>query len=169
MGRLPRRLDVALAGRRLAVIHGGVERINQFVFASTPAGEKRRQIDAAGVDGVIAGHSGIPFTQVIGGRLWHNAGAIGMPANDGTPRVWYSVLTPRGGSIHVAHHALDYDHASAAATMRARSYPSAYAAALATGLWPSCDVLPPAERAARGAALTPHGALWRPAVPLAAD
>ena len=38
------------------------------------------------LDGVIGGHCGLPFTKVVGDRLWHNPGAIGMPANDGTPR-----------------------------------------------------------------------------------
>ena len=38
------------------------------------------------IDAIIGGHSGLPFTQTLGSRLWHNPGAIGMPANDGTPR-----------------------------------------------------------------------------------
>src|SRR5262249_60764362 len=40
MRSLPRRLDVAMGDRRLAVIHGSVESINQFVFASTPWADK---------------------------------------------------------------------------------------------------------------------------------
>ena len=86
MAALPRRLDIELAGRRLAVIHGSVRQINRFVFASTPAAVKREELAAAGCDGVIGGHCGIPFTQIVDGKLWHNAGAIGMPANDGTTR-----------------------------------------------------------------------------------
>jgi predicted phosphodiesterase len=87
MGALPRRVDVTLAGRRLAAIHGGTSVINRFIFASTPAAEKIAEIDALAVDGVLAGHCGMPFTQMLDGRLWHNSGALGMPANDGTARV----------------------------------------------------------------------------------
>ena len=56
----------------------------------------------------------MPFTQTLGSRLWHNPGAIGMPANDGTPRGWYSILAAEDGGIDIALHALDYDHAAAA-------------------------------------------------------
>lgn len=165
MAALPRRLDVAIGGRRLAVIHGGLEAVAQYVFASTPASEKLRQIALAGVDGIVGGHCGLPFTQVLDGRLWHNAGAIGMPASDGTPRVWFSILTPEAGGLRVAHHALDYDHARAAAKMRAAGLPEGYARALETGRWPSLDVLPPDERRAEGAPLAEREIFW----PAAAD
>jgi len=160
MAALPRRIDIGLAGRCLAVVHGSVRQINRFIFASTPAAVKREELDAAGSDGVIAGHCGLPFSQVIDGRLWHNAGAVGMPANDGTPLVWYSVLSPGADGVAVEHAALAYDHAAAAAKMRAAGLPEGYAAALETGLWPSADVLPVAELAARGAALAPGGIVW---------
>jgi len=55
---------------------------------------------------------------------------------------------------------LDYDHAAAAAAMRMAGLPEGYAAALGSGIWPSCDVLPPAERARRGAKLMPEGLVW---------
>ena len=161
MAGLPRRIDIELGGKRLAAIHGSPRQINRFVFASTPAAVKREELDAADCDGVIAGHCGIPFSQVIDGRLWHNSGAIGMPANDGTPRVWFSVLTPGPDGIAVEHVALAYDHAAAAAKMRRARLPEGYAAALETGLWPSFDVLPAAERAGRGASLVAGGLHWR--------
>jgi predicted phosphodiesterase/uncharacterized Fe-S cluster-containing radical SAM superfamily protein len=161
MAALPRRLDIELAGRRLAVIHGGVRQTNRFIFASTPAAVKREELAASGCDGVIAGHCGIPFTQIVDGKLWHNAGAIGMPAHDGTPSTWFSILTPHADGIAVAHHALGYDHRAAADKMRAARLPEGYAGALENGLWPSSDVLPPAELEARGVALRPGGIVWR--------
>jgi len=160
MRALPRRLDIVVGGRRLAVVHGSVGRINRFVFASTPAAEKRAEIDSAGTDGVVGGHCGLPFTQAIGGKLWHNPGAIGLPANDGTPRAWFSLLTSEPGGIRIEHRVLDYDHRAAAAAMRARGLAGGYADALETGLWPSCDVLPPAELAARGKPLMPGTVRW---------
>ena len=170
MGRLPRRIAFTLGRKSMAVIHGGVTRINRYIFASTPAAEKAAEIALTGAHGVIGGHCGIPFSEIVGGRLWHNAGAIGQPANDGTPRVWFSTLTPTAGGIEIALHALDYDHRAAAAKMRARAYPAAYADSLATGLWPSCDILPPQEVAARGRALTPDRFFWpAEALPAAAD
>lgn len=159
---LPRRIDLLIAGRRLAVVHGSVSRINQFVFASTAALIKRRELDLAGADGVIAGHCGLPFSQAIDGRLWHNAGVVGMPAHDGTPRVWFSLLTPIDGGLRIAHRALAYDHDGGAAAMARAGLPDDYRAALATGLWPSCDVLPYAEIRAGGVPLAPGAVEWRP-------
>lgn len=161
MRGLPRRLDVEMSGRRLAVIHGAVDLINGFVFASTPWNDKARQISSSACDGVIGGHSGIPFTEERDGRLWHNSGALGMPANDGTRRVWYSLLVPTRDGIEITLHPLDYESAKAARKMRERGLPAGYADALETGLWPSCDVLPPRELSARGTPLTASTVAWR--------
>ncbi|MBI4183451.1 MAG: metallophosphoesterase family protein [Proteobacteria bacterium] len=164
MRALPNAIRFEMAGRRLHVAHGTPSRANAFVFASTPAAEKEAEVARADADAVIAGHAGIPFTQVLGSRLWHNAGAIGMPANDGTPRVWFSFFVPEGGHIRIEHRALGYDHTGAAAKMRAAGLSEGYAAALESGLWPSLDVLPPAERAGQGQALAFAPLLW-PAAP----
>ena len=108
----------------------------------------------------------MPFTRVIGGRLWHNAGVIGMPANDGTPRAWFSVLTPASGGIAVEHHALRYDYGSAASKMREHGLPEGYAAASETGWWPSCDILPVGELQARGKPIEPGSVFWSASVTL---
>jgi uncharacterized radical SAM superfamily Fe-S cluster-containing enzyme len=165
LASLPRRLDLVLGGVRLAIIHGGVSEIARFIFASTPPLVKKRELDAAGCDGIVAGHCGLPFTQIVDGRLWHNPGVIGMAANDGTPRVWYSIVEPLAGErgLRITHHALDYDHAGAMARMRRAELPAEYQRALGDGMWPSCDVLPQKEVHAAGIPLEPDSVIWRPA------
>lgn len=160
MRALPRRIDVEIGGRRLAVVHGGVEVINEFLFAAAPEERLAREIDVAGCDGVIAGHCGLPFSRIVDGRLWHNSGAIGLPANDGTPATWYSLLVPGAEGIAIEHRALDYDHEAAARKMRGAGLPEGYAGALETGLWPSCDVLPEPELAHRGLPLEAGPVFW---------
>jgi uncharacterized radical SAM superfamily Fe-S cluster-containing enzyme len=168
MAGLPRRLDISVAGLRLAVVHGAIAAINRFVFASTPTRVMEHDLAIAEVDGIIAGHCGLPFSRVLAGqdrgcRLWHNAGAIGLPANDGTPRTWFSVLTPMAEprSLAIEHVPLAYDHATAARKTRDAGLPAGYAEALATGLWPSCDVLPKAEARLQGVGLAPGMVVWR--------
>ncbi len=161
MAGLPRRVGLTLGGRRLVAVHGAVDRINRYVFPGTAKAEKTRQLDLAGADGVIGGHSGLPFSERLGARLWHNPGAIGLPANDGTPRVWYSLLRPTREGIVVEHRALDYDHARAARRIREAGLPADYATALENGLWPSDDIMPAADRARRGIALMETQILWR--------
>ena len=69
MAALPRRIDIEFGGRRLSVVHGSFRSINQFIFASTEARVKNRELDATANDGVLAGHCGLPFTQLLGKRL----------------------------------------------------------------------------------------------------
>ncbi len=163
MSRLPGRLDVEINGLTLAVVHGSLRGINDFVFASAPGRVKGLDLVLSGTDGIVAGHSGLPFSQVIDGRLWHNPGVVGMPANDGVPRAWYSVLTPgtEARTVMVEHACVNYDHARASTKMRAAGLPDGYAEALTTGLWPNCEILPAAEAKATGLALVPGSFVWR--------
>ncbi len=162
MAGLPRQIRFTLAGRRFVVTHGAPDGINRFVFASAPgAEEKARLLRQVAADAIIAGHSGLPFAERLAADgLWLNAGAIGMPANDGTPRGWFAMLDPGPAGLAVSLEPLHYDHDEAVARMRRAGLESGYRDALTSGLWPSQDVLPPAERERRGKALEPVGLLW---------
>ncbi|HUZ32801.1 MAG TPA: metallophosphoesterase family protein [Xanthobacteraceae bacterium] len=161
MGRLPRRIQLEIGGYRFAVVHGGVDAINQTIYASTDAAIKTTEIGKTGLDGVIGGHCGLPFTQCVGAGLWHNSGALGMPANDGTPRVWFSVFRRANDGLAIEHRALHYDHATAAAKMRRAGLPEGYAAALGSGILASADTLPTAEHSAGGVPLRESQVLFR--------
>lgn len=162
MNGLPHRLRFRLNGRQFTVVHGAASSINRFVFASDPATTKLAELALCGGDAVIGGHCGLPFTQIIDGKLWHNAGVVGMPANDGRTGVWYSLLQPAGDGIEIRHRQLAYDHATAARKMRERGLPDGYADSLETGLWPNLDILPPAETAATGQPLDLPTMQWLP-------
>lgn len=172
MGALPRRIEFVLSGRRLAVVHGSPRGISEFVWPSTSDAELRDCFAKLpeGIDGVISGHSGIPYARLVpwtnGTRtlqkLWLNAGVIGVPANDGTPRVWYAVLTPVGnGGIEVSLRALAYDVQAAAEAIYARpQLVRGYADSLLSGVWPSHDVLPLEEQMNTGVPLEERTLLW---------
>ncbi len=164
MRALPPALELRIGGRRLLVLHGGLDGSSQFVWASDAAGIDR-QLDQVAADGVIGGHCGLPFTRISPAGLWHNPGVIGMPANDGTARGWFSVLTPGPAGLALSHHALAFDAAGAAASMRAAGLPGAYAEALETGLWPACDVLPAPELGRRGIPYAEGTLHWTGATP----
>lgn len=152
MRALPRSIDFEIAGRGFRIVHGSLESINEFVFASSDADNRLAQLRQAGVDAVIGGHSGIPFGQALGERYWLNAGVIGLPANDGGTHVWYLLLEPVDDGILCRWQQLEYDfEASRRSTVAAGM--REYGEALASGLWPSMDILPDAERTLRGKAL----------------
>jgi predicted phosphodiesterase len=160
MAALPARLVLEIGGRRLAVIHGGAAETSRFLFASAGEAVLAAELATTGCDGVLAGHCGIPFLRDVRGAPWINAGAIGMPADDGTPRAWFALLWPEALGFRAELRPLAYDHEAAAAAMRAAGLPEGYAAALGTGVWPSADVLPEAERARRGRPLAPVARRW---------
>jgi predicted phosphodiesterase len=149
MAALPKTLTFALGGLRFRVIHGGVDLINRFVFASE-RDVLAEELERAGADVVIAGHAGVPFIERIGRRTWFNPGVIGMPANDGSADVWYGLIELDAGRIVLSTHRLAYDHVAAAAAVRRAGHADGYARTLITGLWPSLDIFPPPERAATG-------------------
>ena len=169
MAGLPRRISFDMAGRRLVVVHGSVTEINRFVFASTPAPAKAAEIAASSADGVIGGHCGLPFTELVGDKLWHNAGAIGLPANDGTRRAWLSLLRPMGDGIEIERRSFDFDAEAAARRIEELGLPRAYAATLRNGLWHSCDILPAAETAGQGVPLAAERWRWPSAASRAAS
>jgi predicted phosphodiesterase len=150
MGGLPTTLRFTYAGRTFRVVHGGTDIVNRWVFPS----EREiltEEVVLAGADVVIAGHSGIPSITRIRKRVWFNPGVIGMPANDGTADVWFGLIRAvDDGGVMLSTHRLPYDHHTAAAGMRRFGHANGYARTLVTGLWPSLDILPSAERAATG-------------------
>jgi predicted phosphodiesterase len=155
MASLPSTLRFRVGGLVFRVIHGGVQQINRFVFASQ-RDVLAEELASADADVVVGGHSGLPFVEKVGRSVWFNSGVIGMPANDGTPDVWYGLIRIEGGQVVLSTHRLSYDHIAAAGAMRRFGHANGYARSLVTGLWPSLDVLPPAEAAATGRKIRPR-------------
>ena len=161
MRSLPKTIGFSLGDKQFSVVHGAPGELSRFIFPSSSACEKREYLSQAGADVMVGGHCGVPFGQAVEAtdrpgetRYWLNAGAIGMPANDGDPRTWYLLLDcPAPGSVSASWRRLDYDHAAAARSMLQGGLDTPYREALSTGIWPSMSVMPPGERAALGQAI----------------
>ncbi len=143
MTNLPDIISFIHNGKRYAVTHGGFTNINRFIWSTSPDTvfvEEITAIEAAigPIDAIVAGHSGIPFIKEIAGKTWINAGAIGMPPNDGGQQTRF-VLLDHVPQIHKLH----YDWKAAQTAMQAAGLTQGYEVALETGYWPSEDVLPP--------------------------
>jgi predicted phosphodiesterase len=172
MRSLPATARFMLGGRRWAVVHGGADVDNRFMFASQ-RDLLETECAATGCDVVLAGHAGLPFIARLGrSRAWFNPGVIGMPANDGTPDGWFGLVTPAPGAVTLSIHRFAYDHRGASAAMRRFAHADGYARTLIDGRWPSLEVLPEQERAATGRRLPERSvrlACPRPAVRRSTD
>lgn len=151
MHRLSDFIEFEYAGKKCVVVHGSYFETSGFVFKSTPWELKAENIAAAQADIILGGHCGLPFSDVREDKMWLNPGVIGMPANDGTTRVWYMVLEKNAANeVLFSHHSFHYDHKKAADLMDENKLPSEYAHTLRTGLWDNCEILPEAETEAQG-------------------
>ncbi len=146
MQGLPEYLVFGFAGRRMTVVHGNYGATSEFVWRSSSWSEvKAAAFAKTHSDVIIAGHSGVPFAQEVQDRLWLNPGVIGMPANDGTPRVWFAMLDDAGGQLDYSFHALQYDYKEARRRMLAQPLPKSYALTLDNGLWDNTEIMPELE------------------------
>lgn len=152
--QLPEHLHFTIADKTVRVVHGAISDVSRFMFDSQTdddfIGEFELIDSNENIDVIIAGHSGLPFTKQINNKQWHNSGALGMPANDGSQGVWFSVLEIINGEIQFSHHRMNYDVEKAQQEMLSNHLTQGYHQALKTGLWPSMDVLPEFEKTQQG-------------------
>ncbi len=154
MHALPEYLTFRLGGATVLVVHGNYGNTSEFVWRSSDwKAIKGSAFAKTGADVVLAGHAGVPFAHEQEGKLWLNSGALGMPANDGTSRVWCATLAAAGDGADYEFHALDYDFDEARRRMLEQPLPKSYALTLANGLWDNTEIMPPNEAAWTGFAL----------------
>lgn len=150
LGTLPAHRQVRLGPHRVLMCHGSPRRINEFLWESTtPDGLLRRLLAEHAVDVMLCTHTGLKWRRVLDGGARHavNVGAIGRPENDGTPRVWYTLLTATP-DVDVQFVSVAYDHESTARAIEAEGLPREFADTLRTGWWTTClENLPSRERA----------------------
>ncbi|SFR42067.1 metallophosphoesterase family protein [Litoreibacter janthinus] len=142
-GHTPDWLTFSHAGKRYVVIHGGATDVARFIWPSDVSAVFNAEFatieaQVGSIDGIICGHSGIPFERVVAGKTWINAGVIGMPPHDGRAETRYAILSGDG----VRFHSLTYDTRAARGAMEAAGLTQGYETGLVNGLWPSEDVLP---------------------------
>jgi hypothetical protein len=151
MAALPGRRRLAVGNHRALLCHGSPRAIAEFLWESTtPDALIARLLDEARAEAILCTHSGIKWHRRLpDGRHLVNVGVIGRPENDGTTRVWYTLLTAEPGhDLDVEFVPVAYDHETLAREMEAEALPPEFVATVRTGWWTTClEVLPARERA----------------------
>lgn len=149
MRDLPGSIRFEQAGRRVLLCHGSPRQTNEFLWeSSTPTHFLEKFCNDFEADVIAATHTGLHWQRALsGGRLFVNVGVLGRPANDGTPRVWYTVLGADARTVEFVP--VDYDHGALAAEMQAEGLPAEFIETILSGWWTTClEVLPAKERVA---------------------
>ncbi len=150
---LPTEQRMEIDGRRFLMCHGSPRKTNEFLWESTTSTQFLNKLaDDFSADVILATHSGIHWQrELTGGRHFVNVGVLGRPENDGSAKVWYTLIRTGadavGGGIDIQFVPLEYDHSRLAAEMRAEGLPPEFIATIETGWWTTClEILPSKER-----------------------
>lgn len=149
MQNLPRNIEFQFAGKKVTVVHGSLENVSEFIFKSTPWSLKENVFTTTNSDIIIAGHCGLPFHDIQDNKVWLNPGVIGMPANDGTPKVWYAILD-RNEEHLFKHFSFKYNHKLTSELILKNYLSEEYARTIITGIWDNTEILPERETGLQG-------------------
>lgn len=150
MKNIPEYISFDYGNKKVTVVHGNYGNTSEFIFKSNATESKERCFQETKSDIIVAGHCGLPFHQTIKEKVWLNPGVIGMPANDGTPRVWYMMLDIINGEVIYTHHSFEYDAETAQKLMYKNHLPEAYGDTLTSGIWDNMEILPELEKMGQG-------------------
>ncbi|CAN0600592.1 unnamed protein product, partial [Ectocarpus sp. 12 AP-2014] len=150
MHEIPEYISFDYGGKKVTVVHGNYGNTSEFIFKSNATESKENCFKETNSTIIIAGHCGLPFHQTLKENVWLNPGVIGMPANDGTPRVWYMILDIIDGEVTYAHHSFEYDAETAQKLMYKNHLPEAYGDTLTSGIWDNMEILPELEKMGQG-------------------
>ena len=153
--QLPTELRWELGGRRVLACHGSPRRTNEFLWESTTSTQFLDYLgDEFQADVILATHPGIKWErQLAAGRRFVNVGVLGRPENDGTQRVWYTIIEASPGKSggdaggQVEFVPVEYDFRRLAREMAEERLPAEFLATILTGFWTTClEILPAKER-----------------------
>ena len=114
--------------RRVLLVHGSPRRLNEYLFEDRPLSSFQRLAGSSGADVIAYGHTHKPYTKLVDGVLFVNAGSVGKP-KDLDWRACYAMLD-RGA---VTFRRVEYDVAAAAAAIRATALPHEFARDIESG------------------------------------
>ena len=113
-------------GKRVLLVHGSPRRINEYLFEDRPLSSFQRLAASSNADIVVFGHTHRPYTKLVDGVLFVNAGSVGKP-KDGDWRAGYVVLEPSSDAHAVTFVRIPYDVKTAADAIRASDLPDQFA------------------------------------------
>lgn len=150
LNTLPHHLQFNYGKDKVTIVHGSWFHTSEFIFNSTEWSVKKNSFSGSDSTIIIAGHCGLPFINQQKELTWLNPGVIGMPANDGSTKVWFATLELKDEKPIPQFHQLEYDHDTTRSLMIAYHLPLSYADTMVTGIWDNCEVLPAEETSLQG-------------------
>jgi predicted phosphodiesterase len=148
---LPQVARIEVGASRLLLCHGSPRQINEFLWeTTTPDGLIEKFCRETDSDVVCFTHTGIKWHRALTTGRWAvNVGALGRPENDGTPRVWYALVTA-DPDLTIEFRPVHYDFETLAREMAREDLPAEFVETVRTGWWTCCLESMPVKERARG-------------------
>lgn len=139
---LPRSITLDMAGKKLLMVHGSPDSIDEHIYPDTPEKRLKELARTVNADVVIMGHSHLQFAREVDGVSFINPGSVGRP-DDGNPQTAYAVVNSNPFSVQLVR--LNYDAEAAAEALRKKKLPESFAQMLLRGV--SVDAIVSEDRA----------------------
>jgi predicted phosphodiesterase len=151
LAALPRTARILVGHARVLLCHGSPRQINEFLWeTTTPSGLIDKFCRESETDVLCFTHTGIKWHRVLAsGHQALNVGVLGRPENDGTPRVWYTLVTG-DPEITVEFVPIRYDVETLATEMVNEGLPTEFTETIRTGWWTCCLESMPVKERGRG-------------------
>jgi len=107
---LVREIRFDVSATRVLLVHGSPRKMNEYLFEDRPQSSFQRLARSSNADVIVFGHTHLPYTKLVDGVLFVNAGSVGKP-KDGDPRACYAILDILAASI-VTFRRVEYDVAA---------------------------------------------------------
>lgn len=118
-------------GKRVLLVHGSPRKLNEYLFEDRAISTFQRIAAASGADIIVFGHTHKPYTKLVDGVLFVNAGSVGKP-KDGDWRACYAMLEPAAAEP-VRFIRLPYDLEKVTTAIRSSDLPHEFAVDLERG------------------------------------
>jgi len=105
---LPERVSMRVNSHELLMVHDRIHPEIPQPRPDTPDTQFRESASCVEEDIIVFGHTHIPFSREVAGKLFVNTGSVGRPG-DGDPRAGYVVLEISGGQIATRIKRVSYD------------------------------------------------------------
>lgn len=126
LGKLPVEIIFAVHGRKVALFHATPRKNNLYWYEDRPEKFFQEMAGKIDADVLIYGHTHKPYTKVISGKTFVNAGSVGKP-KDGDPRPCVTLVEITPERVNVEFLRVSYDVEKAAAAIIASGLPEYYA------------------------------------------
>jgi len=129
---LPEKLHMNIETRRVLMVHGSPESIDEMLSGDTPTERLEKLAKGEDADIIACGHTHQAFLRQVNGVWFINPGSVGRQG-DGDPRASYALLEISNDNFIVQQFRIDYDIQRAVDAIRKANLPESFAQMILKG------------------------------------